>query len=156
MPEGLKTWIKQEAPFESEAQEAVLNLVVAAAFVNERLERAAQRYDITRSQYNILRILRGAPADGYPRCDVQGRMIDRSPDVTRLMDRLVERGLVERRRSDVDRRVALHTITRDGLALLEQMHPDISGVTSFFASRVSEVDLRHLSRICEGIYLERE
>ncbi|MDZ4699789.1 MAG: winged helix DNA-binding protein [Rhodothermales bacterium] len=156
MPEGLKTWIKQEAPFESEAQEAALNLLVAASFMNERLERAAQKYDITRSQYNILRILRGAPADGYPRCEVHGRMIDRSPDVTRLMDRLVERGLVDRRRSDTDRRVALHTITDKGRALLLEMHPDISDTITFFASRVSQADLHHLSRICEGIYLERE
>ncbi|MEZ4701478.1 MAG: winged helix DNA-binding protein [Rhodothermales bacterium] len=156
MPEGLKTWIKQGAPFESEAQEAVLNLLVAASYMSERLERIAQKYDITRSQYNILRILRGAPEDGYPRCEVQGRMIDRSPDVTRLMDRLVERGLVERKRSDIDRRVALHRITDKGRALLEEMHPDISSVTTFFAERVSAVDRKHLSRICEGIYLERE
>jgi DNA-binding MarR family transcriptional regulator len=155
MPEGLKTWIKQAAPFENEAHEAVLNLLVAAAVLNERLERTAHKYGITASQYNILRILRGAPADGYPRCEVQGRMIDRSPDVTRLMDRLVERGLVERRRSDTDRRVALHTITGSGHALLQEMHPDISDTSAFLASRVSEVDLRHLSRICEGIYLER-
>ncbi len=156
MPDGLKTWIKQRAPFESDAQEAVLNLLVAASFMNERLEHVAHKYGITRSQYNILRILRGAPEDGYPRCDVQMRMIDRSPDVTRLMDRLVDRGLVERRRSEVDRRVALHSITDKGTALLEEMHPDISGVTAFFASRVSEIDRKHLSRICEGIYLERE
>jgi DNA-binding MarR family transcriptional regulator len=156
MPNGLKTWIKQSAPFESEAHEAVLNLLVAAAFMNERLEHVAQAFGITRSQYNILRILRGAPAGGYPRCEVQSRMIDRSPDVTRLMDRLVERELVERIRSEVDRRMALHTITDKGRALLDAMHPDVVGVTAFFASRVSTVDRKHLSRICEGIYLERE
>lgn len=156
MPEGLKTWIKQRAPFESEAQEAVLNLMVAATFVGDQMERVAQRFGINRSQYNILRILRGAPEGGYSRCDVQERMIDRSPDVTRLMDRLVDRGLVDRRRSETDRRVALHSITDAGLTLLESMHPDITAVTEFFASRVSQVDLRHLNRICEGIYAKRE
>jgi len=152
MGQLLKERIKQEAPFESQAQEAMLNLFVAAAHARRRVEETCRSYGLQFSHYNVLRILRGVHPDGHPRCEIIERMIDPSPDVTRLIDKLVDRGLVVRSRSESDRRVRLHTITNDGIELLEDMHPDIQAVQKWFGDRVADRDLGHLSRICEGIY----
>ncbi|WP_022835212.1 MarR family winged helix-turn-helix transcriptional regulator [Salisaeta longa] len=150
----LKDHIQQEAPFESDAHEALLNLFVAAGVSRRRIERVCRSYDLQFSHYNILRILRGVHPQGHARCDISERMVDPSPDVTRLIDKLVDRGLVRRSQSEADRRMTIHTITDEGLALLDEMHPDIQAVQEWFAARVSPRDLRHLSRICEGIYTD--
>lgn len=152
MGDILKDRIKQTSDFESRAQEAMLNLFVASARARREVESVCHAYDLQFSHYNVLRILRGVHPGGHPRCEIIERMIDPSPDVTRLMDKLDERGLVSRSRSEEDRRMTIHTITGDGLDLLERMHPDVQEVQDWFGSRVSERDLRHLSRICEGIY----
>lgn len=152
MGEILRQRIKQTEPFESEVQEAMLNLFVAAADVRRRVEDACQEYDLHFAHYNVLRILRGVHPDGHPRCEIIERMLDPSPDVTRLIDKLNDRGLVHRFRSEEDRRMIIHQITDDGLALLDELDPKIRSVQQWVDERVSNRDLRHLSRICEGIY----
>jgi len=156
MGSTLSSRIKQTQPFESPAQEAMLNLFVAAAHARRRVEAACQEHDLQFSHYNVLRILRGAYPEGHPRCEIIERMIDPSPDVTRLIDKLVERGLVQRSRSSEDRRMRIHTITEAGIEVLDEMHPAIQEVQQWFDDRVSDRDLRHLSRICEGIYAEHD
>lgn len=154
MGRTLKDRIKQEKDFESLAQEALLNLFVAGARARQEMEKVCQAHDLQFSHYNVLRILAGVHPQGHPRCEIIERMIDPSPDVTRLMDKLVERGHVSRSRSEEDRRMTIHTITQDGLDLLEEMHPEVVSVQDWFDERVSDRDLRHLSRICAGIYSE--
>ncbi|MFB6229662.1 MAG: MarR family winged helix-turn-helix transcriptional regulator [Salinibacter sp.] len=148
----LRNRIKQTVPFDDQAQDAMLNLFVAAAHVRRRVEEVCQQYDLQFSHHNVLRILRGVHPDGHPRCEIIERMLDPSPDVTRLIDKLVDRGLVRRSESEEDRRMTIHTITDEGLALLDEMNPDIRAVQRWFDERVSDRDLQHLSRICEGIY----
>lgn len=154
MSRTLKARIKQNQPFESLAQEAMLNLFVASARARREIERVCQTHDLQFSHYNVLRILRGVHPEGHPRCEIIERMIDPSPDVTRLMDKMTDRGLVSRSRSEEDRRMTIHTITDDGLDLLDQMHPEVEKVQEWFGHRISDRDLRHLSRICAGIYAE--
>lgn len=154
MGQILRDHIKQTVPFEDRAQEAMLNLFVAAAHVRRRVERACQNYDLQFSHHNVLRILRGAHPGGHPRCEIVERMLDPSPDVTRLIDKLVDRGLVRRSKSPEDRRMTIHTITDEGLALLEELDPEVRAVQKWFDERVSDRDLQHLSRICEGIYAD--
>jgi len=156
MGQILRDHIKQTVPFEDRAQEAMLNLFVAAAHVRRRVEQVCQEYDLHFSHHNVLRILRGVHPDGHPRCELVERMLDPSPDVTRLIDKLVDRGLVRRSKSPEDRRVTVHTITDEGLALLEELDPEVRGVQQWFDERVSDRDLQHLSRICEGIYADYE
>jgi DNA-binding MarR family transcriptional regulator len=148
----LRDHIKQTEPFEDAAQEAMLNLFVAAAEVRRRVEQVCEKHDLQFSHHNVLRILRGVHPEGHPRCEIIERMLDPSPDVTRLIDKLVDRGLVRRTTSDEDRRMTIHTITADGLDLLERMGPEIREVQRWFDERVADRDLQHLSRICEGIY----
>ncbi|MCS3613976.1 MarR family winged helix-turn-helix transcriptional regulator [Salinibacter ruber] len=148
----LRDHIKQTEPFEDAAQEAMLNLFVAAAEVRRRVEQVCEQHDLQFSHHNVLRILRGVHPEGHPRCEIIERMLDPSPDVTRLIDKLVDRGVVRRTTSDEDRRMTIHTITADGLDLLERMGPEIREVQRWFDERVADRDLQHLSRICEGIY----
>ncbi len=154
MSRTLKARIKQNQPFKSLAQEAMLNLFVASARARREIEQVCQTHDLQFSHYNVLRILRGVHPEGHPRCEIIERMIDPSPDVTRLMDKMTDRGLVSRSRSEEDRRMTIHTITDDGLDLLDQMHPEVEKVQGWFGHRISDRDLRHLSRICAGIYAE--
>ena len=119
MSDALKARIQQKR-FRNPAHEAILSLMVAAAHVRQMVEQACADHDLTQAQYNVLRILRGKHPDGYPRGEMASRMIDRAPDVTRLIDRLERRGLVERARSTEDRRLSITRITRKGLAVLAQ------------------------------------
>lgn len=154
MAGGLARRIKQTQPFDSEAQEAMLNLFVAAAHFRRKIEGVCRDFDLNFAHYNILRILRGAHPDGHARCEIIERMLDPSPDVTRLTDKLEERDLVQRARSEEDRRMTIHRITDSGRALLDEMQPEIMAVVNEFDRRVSDRDLEHLCRICESIYAE--
>lgn len=156
MGEALKKRIKQTADFASPAEEAILNLMVAADHVRSRFDRVCSDFRLTHGQYNVLRILRGVYPEGHPRCEIAARMLEKAPDVTRLVDRLEAQGLVERDRSGEDRRLSLTRITKKGLSLLEEMDSTFEQVGRYFSERVSRRDCRELTRICEGIYAEDE
>ena len=155
MGEGLKRRIKQER-FQSPLQEAVLNLMVASDYLKRQAESICSERGITGAQYNVLRILRGVHPDGHPRCEIASRMIERSPDITRLVDRLEAQGLVERDRSSQDRRLSLTTITAKGLDLLDKLGPEMNRVNSMLGKRLSRRDCTELTRICESIYAGEE
>ena len=144
----------QQSRFESETQEAILNLLVAADHLRSRTERICSELGISASQYNVLRILRGVHPQGHPRCEIARRMIERAPDVTRLIDRLKRRGLVERARGERDRRLSISRITPPGLELLERIDPRLAELQRELAGRLPPRDCRELSRICEEIYGE--
>jgi len=82
--------------------------------------RILKNEDLSPTQYNVLRILRGSP-DGLPCGEIANRMITRDPDITRLLDRLEKRGLISRWRESKDRRVVLARITPNGLKLLTRL-----------------------------------
>jgi DNA-binding MarR family transcriptional regulator len=89
---------------------------------------------------------------GYSRGEIARRMVEKAPDVTRLVDRLEQQGLVTRCGSNEDARLSITCITFKGLDLLDRMAADIEAVHDYFAERVSLRDRRELSRICEGLY----
>src|SRR5438128_9340170 len=125
MGDTLKHRLRQDR-FEGPFHEAVLNVMVAAAHLRAAVERVCEQHGITEGQYNVLRILRGAHPQGHSRCEIARRMVERSPDVTRLIDRLEKHELVERARDGSDRRLSITRITRKGLQLLERMQPAVS------------------------------
>jgi len=151
--EELSKRIRQER-FDSPVQEAVLNLIVAADHVRQQVEAICEANGISGPQYNVLRILKGVHPDGHPRCEIIRRMLEKAPDVTRLVDRLEHQKLVERVRSDEDRRLSITRITQTGLDLLNTMDPAMQRLNRDFGERISRRDCRELSRICEGIYAE--
>jgi DNA-binding MarR family transcriptional regulator len=149
--DALRRRIRQ-ARFESPIQEAMLNLMVAANEIRDRTERALADSGLTLPQYNVLRILRGARPEGHPRCEIAARMLDRAPDVTRILDRLEEKKLVERCRDRADRRQSVARITPRGMSLLEEVDPVLRANMAEFAERLGAADCRELSRLCELVY----
>lgn len=129
----------------------MLGLLVASAAVRTELNEICAERGILASQYNILRILEGGPPTGYPRCEVIDRMIDRGPDVTRLVDELEEKGLVERQRSQEDRRMMMHHITEKGRNLLHEVTADLGAVRDGFDDACSDEELEEFARLCTKI-----
>ncbi len=137
----------------SPAMEAMTNLLVAAGYLRDKLEVTCETFGVTLSQYSVLRILREAHPRGFSRTEIVRRMVEKAPDVTRLVDRLEQQRLVDRHRPAEDRRLSVTRITDAGLTLLNQVEPRVHAVEDrYFASRVGELDCQSLSRICEGIY----
>ena len=115
--------IKKVRPFESLEQEALLNLVRTADVLAGEIGELFKPSGLSATQYNVLRILRGAGPDGLPCGEVAARMITRDPDVTRLLDRMEKRKLISRCREKKDRRVVCARITETGLKLLAELDP---------------------------------
>ncbi|GIV60020.1 MAG: transcriptional regulator [Rhodothermaceae bacterium] len=150
MAHTVREQVKQER-FEDPVQEAFIGLLVASGRLRQRLHEVCAAYGITHDQYNVLRILRGVYPEGHPRYEVAGRLIERAPDVTRLLDRLERAGLVERYRSSEDRRLSLARITPKGLDLLAAMETPIRNVRVEALGHLPEDDLKALIRICGTI-----
>ena len=141
--------IKQAKPFGSVEEEALLNLMRTAS-VLEGVEAAALKpYDLSLPQYNILRILRGAGAKGLACQEIAERMIARDPDVTRLLDRLEARALIQRARSSEDRRVVVTKIAEAGLKLLASMDAGLKDLPKKMLGHVGEKRLRVLIGLLE-------
>ncbi len=121
--------IRQQRPLRSASQEAFLALMLAAEAVRTPFStRFAQEEGLTLQQYNVLRILRGAGPSGLPTLDIGERMIERTPGVTRLVDRLIEKKLVQRERSGEDRRQVWCSITARGKQLLARYDDEVDGL----------------------------
>ncbi len=153
MGEILKKRLKM-SKFESPQQEAILGLIVAASHVRSIIEKLTAQTGISPEQYNILRILKGIHPNGHSCGEIGNRMLDRSPDITRRIDALLKQGLVERSRSEEDRRVVVTRITAKGLQLLEKLNPvfnisELSRVKSLTAK-----DCEDLARICDKLIEE--
>ena len=134
--------------FQSLTDQAILSMLVATGHLYARLGEICGRQGVTTDQFNILRILRGVYPDGHPRYEIANRMINRTADVTRFIDRLERQGLIERTRSDVDRRLSISRITPAGLEVLKAIQPELETMHRELTARLTEDDLRHLARIC--------
>lgn len=99
---------------------AFLDLLRTTDMLSRGLIAVLKQEDLSATQYNVLRILRGAP-EGLPCGEVANRMITRDPDITRLLDRLEKRGLISRTREAKDRRMVTARITPQGLKLLGRL-----------------------------------
>ncbi len=135
--------------FESPGQKAMVSLLVTAGHLARALEEVCAAHGITHDQYNVLRILRGVHPEGHPRYAIAERIIDRSPDVTRLLDRLEPEGFVGRSRSDEDRRLSISHVTDRGITLLKEIDPRILEVHERFTDRFSRDEMHQLATLCE-------
>jgi DNA-binding MarR family transcriptional regulator len=125
MNHTLRNEIGQTRPFDSPEQEAYLNVVRTAAALANSLEKVLRPAGISRPQYNVLRILRGAEREGLCRNDLRDRMITRMPDMTRLLDRMEAAGLVTRQRDSADRRMVTTRISDEGRRLLAELDEQV-------------------------------
>jgi DNA-binding MarR family transcriptional regulator len=145
--------IKKREPFACPAEEAYLNLVRTHSAVTGPVVRLFKQYDTTPAKYNILRILRGAKLSGeagpfgLPSLEVADRLITRVPDITRLVDGLIDDGLVERTRCTADRRVVYVGITASGLDLLQKLDEPVSDSHSKTFASMSAEELAMLNHL---------
>jgi MarR family transcriptional regulator, organic hydroperoxide resistance regulator len=116
---SIRDEIKQTRPFASRADEAVVTLLGTADRVRAALSRVVEAHAITLQQYNVLPILRGAGDEGLPTLEIAARMIEQSPGITRLLDRLEARGLARRVRCPEDRRQVLCHATEKARRVLD-------------------------------------
>ena len=121
MPGKAQAGLKQTRPFESAAVEAYVNVLRTADALSRTIEQTLRPAGLSGPQYNVLRILRGAGAEGLACREIGARMIARDPDITRLLDRLEKRQLIRRARDQRDRRVVTTRITREGLRILKEL-----------------------------------
>jgi DNA-binding MarR family transcriptional regulator len=141
--------IKQSKPFPTLEDEAFVGVLLTAEGFLRREAELLKPYEVTQSQYNVLRILRGAEPDGLICREISERMIARDPDVTKLLDRLEARGLVARERQENDRRVIVVRITREGLGLVKAIDEPILKMTEDILSHLGERKLRTLIGLLE-------
>lgn len=148
MPD-LKQEIAQQRPFSSIAEEALLNLMRTADCLGRFVQRTTRQWGITSTQYNVLRILRGAHPNGLTCSGIGDRMITADPDITRLLARLKALKLLRQQRDKRDRRVVWTHISPAGLELLAEMDPEIQRSPVEMLGHLSQDELIEFVRLLE-------
>lgn len=146
----LRESIKQRKPFESLEQEVFLEVLrTGNAFVQDLVD-LLRPYGLTQPQYNVLRILRGAGAAGLPTGEVGERMVvSREPDVTRLLVRMENQGLVERERRSDNRRFVTARITGKGLRVLKALDEPVRQMHARQLQHMTRSELGRLASLLE-------
>jgi DNA-binding MarR family transcriptional regulator len=145
----IQSEIRQTKPIGSLEEEAFLNVQRTANELAQAMGELLKEHDLTQTQYNVLRILRGAGKAGLTAGDIGERMITRDPDVTRLLDRLERRGLVERWRCTEDRRVVWTRITAQGGDAITPLDASVDALHVRLLAHMGEDRLRQLVELLE-------
>jgi DNA-binding MarR family transcriptional regulator len=148
-PDSLRQQLKKKSPFDSLEQEAMLGILRTSDLLENRLARLLREHGLTPSQYNAMRIMRGE-GDPMPCLEVANRMIQVAPAITRVVDQLVDRGLIEKQQSNEDRRVFLVGLTTAGTRLLKKLDAPILALHKSLLGHVSNADLETLNRILQA------
>ncbi|MCL4820390.1 MAG: MarR family transcriptional regulator [Vicinamibacteria bacterium] len=143
--------IRQRRPFPSRGQEGAVALLRTADLVRRFVAAVLEPHDLTLQQYNVLRILRGAGAEGLPTLEVGVRMIEQAPGVTRLLDRIEAKGLVSRERCPHDRRQVTCRITPAGLALVARLDQPVLEADDACFSKLSAKELDKLIQLLDAV-----
>ncbi len=146
---NLKDEIRQERAFQSMEEEALLNLLRTTGFLDRAVEHKIRPFGITSTQYNVLRILRGAHPAGLTCSAIGERMIAAEPDVTRLLSRLRKLDLVKQHRDRNDRRMLWTEISAQGLRLLREMDPMVEKAPIELLGHMRRGDLERLIALLE-------
>lgn len=141
----------QHNKFEHTAQETSIGILVVADLIRSHLENVCQEMGITHAQYNVLRILKGAYPSGLPRYEITNRLIEKAPDVTRLIDRLIKLKYVIRTQSPTDKRMSVAMITKKGTVLVEKLNPIILNVHQTLVGKIPQKDQLVLIKACNLI-----
>jgi DNA-binding MarR family transcriptional regulator len=143
-PRSILEDLEQSKPFHSLGQEAYLALLRTADDMRRRVSLVLEPAGVTLQQYNVLRILRGVGEEGLPTLAIGGRMIERTPGVTRLIDRMEEKGWVIRERCTEDRRRVWCRITTKGLRLIEPLDAPVNAVDDLLEAVLDQHELAAL------------
>lgn len=150
---SIRTEIKQQRPFPSPHQEALVALIRTADMLRRVVGGVVEPHRITAQQYNVLRILRGAGAEGLPTLEIAERMIEQTPGITRLIDRLESKNLVSRQRSSTDRRCVYCRISPAGLDLLARLDAPVEDASGLSLASLTK---RELAQLVEMLDRARE
>ena len=144
MPGKLQAEIRQTKPFALIEEEAALNIIRTSEVLQRFITEFLRPFDLSPVQYNVLRILRGAGAAGVTCSQVGERLLTRDPDITRLLDRMQARELIERERSSEDRRVVITRISKTGLKLVDSLDQPLRSVNRRKLGRLGRDELADL------------
>jgi DNA-binding MarR family transcriptional regulator len=147
MRNPLQREIKQTTAFRSLEAEVFVNVLRTSAALVSGLADLLRPYDLTQPQYNVLRILRGAGAEGLLRGEVGERMVARDPDVTRLLDRMEARGQVSRERGVDDRRMVHVRISAEGMRLVNTLDEPVQAMHARQLGHLTEAELTTLNTL---------
>ncbi len=153
MASHLRDEIKQTKPFARRSDEALLSILRTATVLEHGSNELLRGFGITMTQYNVLRILRGAGARGLCGREVGERLISRVPDVSRLLDRMAETGLLAKERDAADRRHVTARITPKGRRVLTQATPILA---KYGRERVERLSARRVGALIEALGTIRE
>ncbi len=143
--------IHQVRPFQSPGHETVVTLLRTAAVLERHVTVVIEESQLTPAQYNVLRILRGAGAEGLPTLAIRDRLVDLSPGITRLIDRLAAADLVTRDRDTDDRRQVTVRITPTGLVLLKKLDAPVDAAERAVVTPLTSAEQRTLVRLLDVV-----
>jgi DNA-binding MarR family transcriptional regulator len=135
--------------FRNEHQKSVINLIYTYNWMNEQIKKIFDQYDITPQQFNILRILRGA-GEPLSTLQIRQRMLDRMSDTSRIVDRLIKKGLVKKNTCKTDRRLVDVIITERGKKLLEKLDANDEEMDAVFRN-LTIADAKTLNLLLDKI-----
>lgn len=144
MAPSLRTELQQHKPFSSLEQEAFLSIGRTEAALCDALEELLKGAGVSLTQYNVLRILRGAGPEGLTRNEIRDRLVNRMPDVTRLLDRMEDAGWVSRVRGTEDRRCVATHLTKSGRSLVDSLDAPVNEEHSRRLGHMTRTQLRTL------------
>jgi DNA-binding MarR family transcriptional regulator len=130
----------------SPEEAAFLDLLRTADMLTRSAIEVLKAEDLSSTQYNVLRILRGAP-QGLPCGEIAGRLITRDPDITRLLDRMEKRGLISRAREKRDRRMVLARLTPEGRKLVDRLDEPVQKMHRKLLGHLGKQRLRALAEL---------
>jgi DNA-binding MarR family transcriptional regulator len=147
----LRDEIRQTKPFASPEEEAYLNLQRTAEYLRAKSAAWLRPWDLSLTQYNVLRILRGAGKGGLACSEIGARMVTQDSDITRLLDRLEKKGLIERWRDERDRRVVMARATRQAVTLLARLDAPARSSSRDLMNKLSSHELASLNSTLEKL-----
>ncbi len=152
----LQRELQQRRPFQSPGHEAIVGLLRTTDLVRRQLAARIEPHGITLQQFNVLRILRGAGAAGLPTLEVGNRMVEQTPGVTRLLDRLEAKTLVRREHCPHDRRQHLCRITPPGLSLLAALDRELANLDDEVLKGLTAPQRKAFIRLLDSIRAAHE
>jgi DNA-binding MarR family transcriptional regulator len=148
---SVQSEIRQSRPFRSKKQEATIALLRTASVVGRSLSRVVEPWGLSLAQYNALRIIRGAGADGIATLAVRERMIEEGTTITRILDKLEQSGYIQRERALPDRRQVMCEVTTDGRRLLDKIDPLVDAADEEAVASLSARDAAQLINLLDTV-----
>ncbi|MBX7155875.1 MAG: MarR family transcriptional regulator [Candidatus Kapaibacterium sp.] len=142
--------IGQTRPFRNEKERAMVNILFTNAWLNDRMRDFMEQFGITRQQFNVLRILRGQHPNAISTNEIRTRMVDRAPDTSRIVDRMVQKQLVAKEVCSTDKRLVDVRITTKGLDLLKAIETNNIKIESFL-DNLSNDEARSLNELLDKL-----